>query len=416
MLDLRFARLALAPSLLVDALSFAVALDRAERVTSVRDILQPKHDNRGRRPGLADSITSEVGHRLDSSPRLTNQDGVTLSQRARLDQQCGSRTLTSIEFCLQHHTVSKPIRIGGKLGNIGDQQQGVEQVAHPIAARGRHCYQRHVAAVLLDLHLNVGQCRLHSIGIDVVEVHLVQRHDVGHAGSVNVTDCFASLRHDTVIGGDDKNRDISRLGTACAHLSKGRVAGRVDERDQAIVGRRLVGADPLCDTARLALGNVGATDVVEQRGLAVVNVSKDGDDGRSLAQVGRIVFLYVGCSQDVDRGRRFCLLDNVSSLFGIEAAIHGDDRGGAVIERLGDIGHDPVGHQGFDDHDRRFVEQIREFAHGQRARNQDVVLGGRCCRCLTNRLLCGHGCSGGQGISVVSVEVQAGWASASSAI
>ena len=49
--------------------------------------------------------------------------------------------------------------------------------------------------------------------------------------------------------------------------------------------RDLVGADVLGDAARLARGDVGLADRVEQRGLAVVDVTHDGDDRRARHQV-----------------------------------------------------------------------------------------------------------------------------------
>src|SRR5690606_41957558 len=45
--------------------------------------------------------------------------------------------------------------------------------------------------------------------------------------------------------------------------------------------RSVVGTDVLGDAARLASGDAGAADVVQQRGLAVVDVAHDGDHRRA---------------------------------------------------------------------------------------------------------------------------------------
>ena len=62
-----------------------------------------------------------------------------------------------------------------------------------------------------------------------------------------------------------------------------RSPGRVD----------VVGADVLRDAARLAGDDVGLADVVEQRGLAVVDVAHDGDHRRPRYQLlGRVLGLF----------------------------------------------------------------------------------------------------------------------------
>ena len=70
------------------------------------------------------------------------------------------------------------------------------------------------------------------------------------------------------------------LGAAGAHLVEGGVAGRVEEGDLAALELDLVGADVLGDAARLAGGDMGLADGVEQRGLAVVDVAEDADHRR----------------------------------------------------------------------------------------------------------------------------------------
>ena len=50
-----------------------------------------------------------------------------------------------------------------------------------------------------------------------------------------------------------------------------------------------VGADVLGDAAGFAGGDVGLADDVEQRGLAVVHVAHDGDDGRARLEFLRLV-------------------------------------------------------------------------------------------------------------------------------
>ena len=96
-----------------------------------------------------------------------------------------------------------------------------------------------------------------------------------------MVDRLDRLGHDAVVGRDDQHDDVGHLGAAGPHLGERGVAGRVDERDQLAVVRGLVGTDVLGDAAGFARHDVGVADLVEQRGLAVVDVAHDGDDRRA---------------------------------------------------------------------------------------------------------------------------------------
>ena len=80
------------------------------------------------------------------------------------------------------------------------------------------------------------------------------------------------------------------LRAAHPHRGERLVTGRVDERDRAVVVAHLVRTDVLRDAAGLAAHDVGVTDRVEQRGLAVVDVTHDGDDRRARLEQRLVVF------------------------------------------------------------------------------------------------------------------------------
>ena len=92
---------------------------------------------------------------------------------------------------------------------------------------------------------------------------------------------FLGLRHDTVIGRDNQDNDIGRLGAAGSHGGKRRVARGIEEGHDAVVGFDMVGADMLGDTAFFTGRHLGPTNMVQQRGLAVVDVAHDGDHRRT---------------------------------------------------------------------------------------------------------------------------------------
>jgi hypothetical protein len=92
----------------------------------------------------------------------------------------------------------------------------------------------------------------------------------------------SGLRHDAVVGGDHQDRDVGHLRTAGTHGREGLVTRGVDERDRPVILGDLVGTDVLGDATGLARHDVGRADRVEQQGLAVVDVTHDGDDRRAV--------------------------------------------------------------------------------------------------------------------------------------
>ena len=105
-----------------------------------------------------------------------------------------------------------------------------------------------------------------------------------------MVDRLDRLRHDAVVGGDHQDHDVGRVGTTSTHLRERGVTRRVEERDRTVLVLHLVGTDVLRDATRLAVDDVGAADVVEQRGLAVVDVTHHRDDRRT----GLLEFVVVG--------------------------------------------------------------------------------------------------------------------------
>ncbi len=124
-----------------------------------------------------------------------------------------------------------------------------------------------------------------------------------------MVDRLDRLRHDAVVGGDHQHDDVGGVGTTGTHLRERGVTRGVEERDRAVLVHHLVGADVLGDATGLTVDDVGAADVVEQRGLAVVDVTHHGDHRRTrllaLVVVGVVeqllqldLFLLTGLDQE----------------------------------------------------------------------------------------------------------------------
>ena len=133
--------------------------------------------------------------------------------------------------------------------------------------------------------------------VDVGQVDLVERHHDRHAGRLGVGDRLDGLRHHAVVGGDDQDDDIGDVGASGTHRGERFMARRIDEGDRPAVGLDLVSADVLGDAAALGIDNVGLANAIQERGLAVVDVAQDRDDGGP----GHEVFRRAGRRERVEQ-------------------------------------------------------------------------------------------------------------------
>ncbi len=217
------------------------------------------------------------------------------AQRPLLDQDGRDRTAGAIEARLDHVPLAGAVRVGLELQHLGLQRQHLEQLVDALLGLGRDVDVDGLAAPLLGDQPVLGQLVADALGVGARLVDLVDRDDDRHAGLLGVVDRLDGLRHHAVVGGDHQHDDVGHLGAAGAHRGERLVARRVEEDDVAPVRVNLVGADVLGDAAGLARGDVGLADGVEQRRLAVVDVTHDGDDRRARHQIlGRVLGLAVG--------------------------------------------------------------------------------------------------------------------------
>ena len=277
---------ALAHAVVGDLARAALVLDHGERVARLRRGVEAQDLDRHGRPGLRHGLAALVDQRAHAAPGAAGDDDVADAQRAALHQHGADRAAAALELGLDDDALGGAVRVGLQVQQLGLQEDGLEQLVEAgLLERGDLDLER-LARHALDDDLVLQQVRAHALGVGVRLVDLVDRDDDRHAGGLGVIDRLDRLRHDAVVGGDHQHHDVGDLGAARAHGGERLVAGRVDERDLLAVGRRhLVGADVLRDAAGLAGRHVGLADGVEQRGLAVVDVAHDGDDGRPRLQV-----------------------------------------------------------------------------------------------------------------------------------
>ena len=281
-------------------------------------------------------LAALVRHGADTPDGGTRDDDIARMERTVLHKDGGNGTATFIETRLDDKTLGAAIRIGFQFLDLRHEQDGFQEFIDVHTGQCGHRNADDVAAPFLGDEVVLGEFLHDLIGVGVRLIHLVDGDDDVDARRFRVVDRLDGLRHDTVIGGDDQNRDVGRLRASCTHGGKGFVTRGIEEGDLLAMHGDAIGADVLGDTARLALGHAGVTDCVEQGGLTVVDVTHDADDGAALHEVLVGVLLglketFLDCDDDLFRD------------FDIE--LFRDEVGGIVVDLVRDLDHHTVHHE-----------------------------------------------------------------------
>ena len=142
-----------------------------------------------------------------------------------------------------------------------------------------------IAAPLFRVQSTIGKLLLDTLGLGVGLIDFVHSHNDGNVSRARVIDGFESLRHDAVVGRHYQDHDVSDLGAPRAHARECFVTGGVDEHNLAPALLHVIGADVLGDSAGFFFRYVGDANGIEQRSLAMVDVTHDGDHGSALHAV-----------------------------------------------------------------------------------------------------------------------------------
>ena len=209
-------------------------------------------------------------------------------ERAVLHQDGADGAASAVEFRFEHQSAGRASRSGFQFLEVGGQADHFHQQIEIGFLFCRNIDEHCLAAPLFGDEAAVGELFFDALGQGSGFIDLVDGDDDGNLGGVRVVDGFDGLGHDAVIGGGDEHDDVGGFGSARTHAGEGFVTGRIEEDDLASEGgRRFVGdgnlvcADVLGDAASFASGYVGGADGIEERGLAVIDVAHDGDNGRT---------------------------------------------------------------------------------------------------------------------------------------
>ena len=297
-------------------------------------------------------------------------------QRAALDQHGGHRAAALVQVPLDGHALGVLVRVGSQVElGVGGQDDRLEQVLQAGPLGRGHVHELGVAAELLGHQAVLGELGPHPLGVGALLVDLVDRHDDGHARRLRVVQRLRGLRLHAVVGRHHQDHQVGGLGTAGPHGREGLVTRGVDEGDLALVavhlGGHLVGADVLGDAAGLPGHQVGVPDRVEQLGLAVVDVTHDGDDRRPGHHVG--VLALVLAELDVERLEQLAVLFLGRDDLDVVVQLGAEQLERLVVDRLGRRHH--LAEVQHDLHQRRGVgaDLVGEVGQARAAAQPDYL-------------------------------------------
>ena len=319
----------------------------------VRCAVQAKDLDRDRRASFLHRLAVLVEHGTYAAIVGTDQDHVALTQGTVLNQDGGHRAAALVQTRLDHDTTTRSGRSGLEFEDLGLQQDSFEQFVDAGTHLRRNLDERRVTTPVLGGHAFDRQLVTDAIEVGTRLVDLVHGDNQRNASRFRVLHGFAGLRHHAVVRRHHQDDDVGRLGTTCTHLGKRSVARGVEEGDHATVGFDVVGTDVLGNTTGFAGGNLGTTDIVEQRGLTVVNVTHDGHDRRTRCG---LAFELQRFGQGIFQGRVADQGDLVAQLFG-------DQLSGLLIEHLVDGDRSTQLEHELDDFsglDRHLLRQFRD--------------------------------------------------------
>ena len=121
---------------------------------------------------------------------------------------------------------------------------------------------------------------LHNVArISPFFINFINSHDNGNVRRFSMINGFNGLRHNTVISRYYEDGNIRNLGTASTHGRKRFVTGRIHEGNLFAFITYLISPDMLRNTAGFMTRNVCFADSVEKAGLAMVDVTHNGNYG-----------------------------------------------------------------------------------------------------------------------------------------
>ena len=200
----------------------------------------------------------------------------------------------------------------------------------------------------------LGQLLLNAVRVGFGFIHFIDCDNNLYLGNFGVVDSLDSLRHNTVVCGNNQDSNIGSHSTTLTHRSKCGVSRSIKEGNLITFVVYAVSTDVLSNTACLTLCNFCITDSVEQRGFTVVNVTHNNNNGTTGFQG------FLGILRNIHNSFFNC---NNYSLFNLASHFGCNDFGSIIVNSLVNGCHHTEFHQLLDNLGSGFLHSGSKFTN-----------------------------------------------------
>jgi hypothetical protein len=261
--------------LLGDVPGFGLVLDFIDEVTSSGNDRDADYLNRISWPCFLQLVSSIILHRLDFGVVLTDDQQRSCLEDTLADDDRGRIEALMVLVGLQGDALALPFRVGFELFCFLQDQ--LRKQVHILTRLCTDMHNRNISSPGLDIESSFEECLFDALDVGIGEIDLVDGHDGLNLIFVDDVDNFLGLLLDSFGRRNDQHDEVSNPSAPSAHVAEGLVSGCIDEGDFLIVTTNVKCTYFLSDTAHFSFCNVGVAQVVDERGLAVVNVTHNGD-------------------------------------------------------------------------------------------------------------------------------------------
>ena len=188
-------------------------------VACFRHAGQAQYFHRHGRTGAIHTLPPVVEHGSDLSVVDPADDRSPRSQGALRNEDRSHRSPSGIQLGLDHMADGQLVRVGLQLQDFALQQDHLQKIVDADVLLGRYLYVYGIAAPFLGNQSQFRQLALDLVGLGIVFVDLVDRHDNGNPRCLGVVDRLYGLRHDPVVGGATTRTTMSVTWAPLARMA-----------------------------------------------------------------------------------------------------------------------------------------------------------------------------------------------------
>src|SRR4030095_1066961 len=213
---------------------------------------------------------------------LTRYNEIALSQCSILNKNCCNISASFIKSSFDDCTACFSVWICFQVEQFCFKQYFFEKQVNIEPLFRTQLLTLIFTSPFFNKKIHLGKLLIYFLRVSSVFIDLVYRKDHWYTCSLRVTYRFFCLRHHCIISSDHDNCNVRYFSTTGTHSRKRFVTRCIEECDMLAIWKcHFVSTNVLRDTTGLPGNYICITDIVQQRGLTMVNVTHDRNNWRT---------------------------------------------------------------------------------------------------------------------------------------